>query len=111
VSGPSAGLFAASRELFGEITGWLDGAEAAGTAGFDEAGRRDPHRKRTWVALVDGNNAQIDAIAAEAARRGITVPILIDFVHVFQLSTVSARESYVFAGRSVVAIDVTLTRR
>jgi hypothetical protein len=30
---------------------------------------------------------------------------------VFQLSTVSARESCVFAGRSVVAIDVTLTRR
>jgi len=36
---------------------------------------------------VDGNNAQIDAIAAEAARRGITVPILIDFVHVLELST------------------------
>ena len=30
---------------------------------------------------------------------------------VTQLSTVSARMSYVFAGRSVVAIDVTLTRR
>jgi hypothetical protein len=33
------------------------------------------------------------------------------FPQVIELSTVSARESYVFAGRSVVAIDVTLARR
>src|SRR6266700_1708301 len=47
----------------------------------------------------------------EAARRGIKITIIIDFIHVLELSTVSARKSYVFAGRSVVAIDVTLTRR
>ena len=38
-------------------------------AGFDEAERRDPHHQRTWVVLVDGNNTQIEAIQAEAARR------------------------------------------
>jgi hypothetical protein len=30
---------------------------------------------------------------------------------VFELSTVPARESYIFAGHIVVEIDVTLTRR
>jgi hypothetical protein len=51
-------------------------------AGFDEAERRDPHHQRTWVVLVDGNNTQIEAIQAEAARRRATVHLLVDFVHV-----------------------------
>jgi hypothetical protein len=29
-------------------------------AGFDEAARRDPNQRRTWVVLVDGNRTQID---------------------------------------------------
>jgi len=78
---------------------------------FAEAHRRDPRHLRPWFAVVDGNNAQIDAIGACARRYQVTVPVLIDFIHVTQLSTVSAHMSYVFAGRSVVAIDVTLTRR
>ena len=53
-------------------------------AGFDEAERRDPQHKRTWIALVDGNNTQIDAVSAEAARRGVTVTVLCDFVHVLE---------------------------
>ena len=36
---------------------------------FDEADRRDPTHLRTWIALVDGNNHQIDRIRAEAAAR------------------------------------------
>ncbi len=80
-------------------------------AAFDEADRRDPHRVRQRVFLVDGNKQQITAIGAHARERGLKVPVLIDYIHVSGLSTVSARESYVFAGRSVVAIDVTLTRR
>ncbi len=53
-------------------------------AGFDEAQRRDPHHQRTWVVLVDGNNTQIEAIRAEAARRKATVTIVVDFVHVLE---------------------------
>lgn len=53
-------------------------------AGFDEAERRDPGHRRTWIALADGNNAQIEAIEAEAARRGVTVPIICDFIHVLE---------------------------
>ena len=61
-----------------------DDIPAVITAAFDEAERRDPHHQRTWIALVDGNNTQIQAIEAEAARRGVTVTILIDIVHVLE---------------------------
>jgi len=54
------------------------------TAGFDEAHRRDPHQRRTWIALVDGNRTQIDAIGDEAKRRQVTVHIVLDFVHVLE---------------------------
>ena len=52
--------------------------------GFSEAERRDPAHARTWVVLVDGNKQQIEAIAAEAGRRGVKVAILIDFIHVLE---------------------------
>ncbi len=54
------------------------------TTVFDEADRRDPHHQRRWVALVDGNNHQIDRVTAESAARGVHVPIVIDFVHVLE---------------------------
>jgi len=49
---------------------------------FDEAERRDPAHQREWVVLIDGNNTQIEAVAAEAGKRGVTVTVIIDFVHV-----------------------------
>ena len=51
---------------------------------FDEAQRRDPDHLRTWVALVDGNNHQIDRIATEARERKVAVSIVIDIVHVLE---------------------------
>jgi len=54
------------------------------TAAFDEAERRDPDRRREWIALADGNNTQIEAVTAEAARRGVTVTIIIDLIHVLE---------------------------
>jgi hypothetical protein len=51
---------------------------------FDEAQRRDPAHTRAWVALVDGNNHQIDRIRAEARARGVTVAIMLDFVHALE---------------------------
>jgi hypothetical protein len=61
-------------------------ADRAHTAGavFDEAGRRDPGHARTWIALVDGDNHQIELIRAEAAGRGITITIVVDFIHVLE---------------------------
>ncbi len=51
---------------------------------FGEADRRDPARQRTWIALVDGDTSQIGQIQAKAAERGVTVTILVDFIHVLE---------------------------
>lgn len=51
---------------------------------FDEAQRRDADHRRPWVALVDGNNHQIDRVKAEAEAREVDVPIVVDFVHVLE---------------------------
>lgn len=51
---------------------------------FAEADRRDPEHKLTSVALVDGNNHQIDRIKTEARERKITIPIVIDLIHVME---------------------------
>jgi hypothetical protein len=51
---------------------------------FNEADRRDPEHKLTWVALVDGNNHQIDRIRKEARKRNVKVPIVVDFIHVLE---------------------------
>ena len=66
---------------------WLTASIAEDTAGviaaaFAEAGRRDPARQRTWIALTDGNKDQIAQIKAQAAARGITITIICDLIHV-----------------------------
>jgi hypothetical protein len=55
-----------------------DDIPAVIAAAFSEAERRDPAHQREWVVLVDGNATQIEAVTAEAARRGVTVTIVID---------------------------------
>jgi hypothetical protein len=62
----------------------VEDAAAVVSRVFDEAERRDPDHRRTWVALVDGNNHQIDRIQAEAHTRQIDVTIVVDFVHVLE---------------------------
>jgi hypothetical protein len=65
---------------------WLT-ASVAGTAAeviaavFAEAGRRDPRHEARWIALADGNKDQIARIGAQAAARGIHVPVIIDLIH------------------------------
>jgi len=61
-----------------------DDIPAVIAAAFDEAERRDPGHSREWVVLIDGNNTQIEAVTAEAARRDVTVTIVIDFIHVLE---------------------------
>jgi hypothetical protein len=66
---------------------WLTGsvADNAGTviaAAFDEAARRDPGWQRKWVALLDGNNHQIDVVETQARQRKVKVDIIVDFIHV-----------------------------
>ena len=51
---------------------------------FDEAERRDPKHRRSWVALVDGNSHQIQRITYEAKARNVNVTIICDFIHVLE---------------------------
>jgi hypothetical protein len=51
---------------------------------LNEAQRRDPKHRRTWVALVDGNNHQIQRIKAGAKARKVKITIVVDFVHVLE---------------------------
>src|SRR5262249_25940856 len=51
---------------------------------FDQATARDPTHRRCWVVLVDGARHQLDLIRTEAARRHVTVHIVIDFIHVLE---------------------------
>ncbi|HSS75645.1 MAG TPA: ISKra4 family transposase [Thermoanaerobaculia bacterium] len=78
---PAAGPVAANKWLTASIV------KNTGTVikhVFDEADRRDPKHRRTWVALVDGNNHQIQRIKAEAKARMVKVTIIVDFIHVLE---------------------------
>ena len=77
----SSGPVANGKWLTASVT---DDAEAVIGEVYDEATRRDPDHQRAWVALVDGNNHQIDRIQAEAQARDARVTILVDFVHVLE---------------------------
>jgi hypothetical protein len=49
---------------------------------FEEGLRRDPHRERRWVVLVDGEPNQLRRIRAAAKRYEVAVTIVMDFIHV-----------------------------
>jgi hypothetical protein len=72
---------AKSKWLAGSVE--LDPAEVIAAA-FSQAEARDPQHRRTWVVLVDGAEHQLDLIRAEAARRGVTIHIVIDLIHVLE---------------------------
>jgi hypothetical protein len=68
---------------------WLTGSIATSSqqviaAVFDQAQQRDPTHRRTWIVLVDGARHQLDLIRTEAARRKVTIHILVDFIHVLE---------------------------
>ena len=72
---------AAAKWLAGSVR--QDPAEVLAAA-FSQAGARDPQHRRTWVVLVDGAEHQLDLIRAEAAKRGVTIHIVIDLIHVLE---------------------------
>ena len=53
-------------------------------AAFGEAGARDPGHRRTWAVLAGGAEHQLSLIRAEAARRDVTVHVIIDIIHVLE---------------------------
>jgi hypothetical protein len=52
------------------------------TGAFEEALRRDPARKKPWVVVVDGSDAQLRLIKRCAKRFGVKVTIVLDIMHV-----------------------------
>lgn len=51
---------------------------------FQEALRRDPERKRTWVVLVDGHADQLRAVRRAVAKYGVQVTIVVDLIHLIE---------------------------
>jgi hypothetical protein len=49
---------------------------------FEEAAYRDPEHRKNWVALVDGDKAQIGILRRMAKRKGIDLTIIVDVIHV-----------------------------
>lgn len=51
---------------------------------FDEACHRDPNHEKHWVALVDGNNTQLDILNRMAREKGVLLTIIVDIIHVIE---------------------------
>jgi hypothetical protein len=51
---------------------------------FEQARRRDPHFKRTWVVLVDGNRDQLKLVKRAARKLGVQITIVVDLIHVLE---------------------------
>jgi hypothetical protein len=51
---------------------------------FREAKQRDPERRRPWVVLVDGNEAQLQLVYLAAAEVGVEVTVILDVIHVLE---------------------------
>lgn len=49
---------------------------------FREATERDPQHDRRWVAVVDGNETQLDILEELAEQHGVTLTIVLDIFHV-----------------------------
>jgi hypothetical protein len=67
---------------------------------FDEGDRRDPDKKMVTACLVDGDEAQTDAIRTEANRRGRAVIIVLDLLHAMHYLWVAAHVLAPGSGRA-----------
>jgi hypothetical protein len=51
---------------------------------FAEAQERDPQQQRPWAMLVDGHQDQLKHIRACIKRYGVTLILILDFIHVLE---------------------------
>ncbi len=51
---------------------------------FEEAQRRDPKHTKEWIALVDGNETQLDFLRLAAKDYGVELVIILDLIHVLE---------------------------
>lgn len=83
-----AGPTATGKWVYGSV---IDSAQQVIRTAFDQATARDSAHARAWVALVDGDHHQIHLLRAEAARRGVTIHIVCDLIHVLEYCWRGAR--------------------
>jgi hypothetical protein len=76
---------------------------------FYEAVQRDEVMERRWVALVDGNLDQIDAVERAAAQYGVKITIVADFIHVLGYLWKAGKALH--EGAKVDAIEAWVTER
>ncbi len=74
---PGPGPEAAGKTVFASVR--RPAASVIADA-FAEVHRRDPGHARSWFAVVDGNNHQIETITSLAAEYQVKVPVLIDLI-------------------------------
>jgi hypothetical protein len=65
---------------------------------FEEAAYRDPAHQKNWVALVDGNKAQIRILRRMARDKGVDLTIIVDIIHVIEYLWDAGRVFYPEAG-------------
>lgn len=61
---------------------------------FEEASRRDPEKRKEWVALSDGNKLQLGLLLAASADAGVKLTIILDLIHVLEYLWRAARAFY-----------------
>jgi hypothetical protein len=65
---------------------------------FQEARYRDPAHEKIWVALVDGNKAQIRILRRMVIEKDIDLTIIVDVIHVIEYLWDAAQAFYPEAG-------------
>lgn len=61
---------------------------------FQEARYRDPANEKKWVALIDGNKAQLRMVRSMAREKGLDLTIIVDVIHVIEYLWDAGRAFY-----------------
>lgn len=83
-------------------------AEEVIEAAFKEALSRDPKKEKNWVAVVDGNEPQLDMLNIFALKYGVALTIVLDLIHVIEYLW---RASYVFNERESPEAELWVSER
>lgn len=75
---------------------------------FEEAERRDPKHSKEWIALVDGNETQLDLLRQAAKDYGVKLVIILDLIHVLEYLW---RAAWAFHATGDVAVESWVTER
>jgi hypothetical protein len=68
---------------------------------IEEARARDPGHEKTWVALVDGNKAQIRTLRRMAKEKKTELTIVVDIIHVIEYLWDAGRVFYPQGGQEL----------